>query len=110
MRSTRANSPALLVSVGLLDEGFEGETSDDGLGGGVGEKSSFSYSGAALAVNVRESDLGGEGEGEEALAEGRAWDWLVDVLLRVLVLDWSEDCLSCASHPFLDGMPFLTPR
>ena len=79
MRSTRANSPALQVSVGLLDQGFEGHTGDgvfhdnglDGTGG-VGEESSFSYSGVALAVNVRESGLGGEGEGEEVVETKRA--------------------------------------
>lgn len=71
VRSTRSNSPALAVLVGL-DQSFEGERGDgmDGLGG-VGEESRFSYSGVALAVNVGESGLGGEGEREETLAKGR---------------------------------------
>ena len=69
VRSTRVNGPALLVSVGLLDQGFDEEGGDAPRSDGMDE-SSFSYSGVALAVNVRESDLGGEGEGEQALAEG----------------------------------------
>lgn len=79
VRSTRANSPALLVSVGRLDRGFKGGKGDDtprsndidGLGG-VGEEPSFAYTGVALAVNVRESGLGGEGEAETTLPKGHA--------------------------------------
>lgn len=69
VRSTRADSPALLVSVGLLGQGLEGERAGGGLGG-VDEGSGFSYSGVALAVNVQESALGGKGEGEETVEKG----------------------------------------
>lgn len=86
VRSTRANSPALLVSVGLLDQDFEGEKGDDVLPGngvdgmgGVGEESGFAYSGVALAVNVRETSQGGEGEERKIQEKGRAFSWLVVV-------------------------------
>lgn len=67
IRSTRANSPALSVSVGLMGDDFDGE-GDDGLfrrNGTNGqeennEEGDFSFSGVALAVNVRET--GPEGE------------------------------------------------
>lgn len=56
VQSTRANSPALLVSVGPLDQGLDGEGE-----GGVGEGAeAFSYSGVAMAVNVR--DVGNRGK------------------------------------------------
>lgn len=58
VRSTRVSSPALSVSVGLLDQDSDAERGD-----GAGEESSFAYSGVALAVNVQESGLGGEGDG-----------------------------------------------
>lgn len=70
IRSTRVNSPALSVSVGLRSRSDQGSCEDgDGTGGGFGENSTawqeedvdeaFSYTGVALAVNVRESGLAG---------------------------------------------------
>eukprot|EP00903_Cladosiphon_okamuranus_P017553 g16167.t1 len=70
VRSTRGSSPALLVSVGLLDQGSEGDKGDDVLHGngvdGMGdddEEAGFSFSDVALAVNVRESSLGAGAQG-----------------------------------------------
>lgn len=85
IRSTRTNSPALSVSVGLMDDAFEGN-GDNGLFGrndtdGQGEKEAggtFSYSGVALAVNVRETGREGErvggdyGDGHAAAASDHA--------------------------------------
>ncbi len=56
IRSTHTNSPALLVSAGPLDQGLDGE----GEGGNEGGERPFSYSGVAMAVNVRQSGNRGE--------------------------------------------------
>lgn len=61
--STRGNAPGLLVSVGPFDwDDLEGEVGDGtfhGNGTDRGdEEQAFSYAGAALAVNVRESGPG----------------------------------------------------
>lgn len=91
IRSTRAKSPALSVSVGLMDDVFEGK-GDDGLflrndtNGRTesNEGENFLYSGVALAVNVRETALKGErvggkyGDGKAAAAEisSNAYYWI----------------------------------
>lgn len=69
VRSTRANSPALMVSVGPLEDTLGGN-GIDGIGGGEGDESRFTYSGVALAVNVREPSPRGEEKGDESLLEG----------------------------------------